>query len=101
MAVSMVSVSLNERSYDILIQTGLLKKLGTRLDELGVRGKAGIVTDRHVAQHYLSDLVRALKRSGIDPVPIVLTPGEQSKTLDTVGHILDVLARYRMERSSY
>lgn len=100
MATSIVPVSLNERSYKILIQAGLLKRLGTRLAELGVRGKAGIVTDRHVAQYYLRELVHALKRSGIDAVPIVLAPGEQSKTLETVGHILDVLARYRFERSS-
>ena len=101
MAASIVPVSLNERSYKILIQTGLLAKLGARLDELGVRGKAGIVTDRHVARHYLNDLVRILKRGGIEAVPIVLAPGEQTKTLDTVGHILDVLARFRFERSSY
>ena len=101
MAVSMVPVSLNERSYQILIQAGLFKRLGTRLDGLGVTGKAGIVTDRHVAQHYLSDLMRGLKRRGIESVPIVLTPGEQSKTLHTVGHILDVMARCRFERSSY
>ena len=101
MAASIVPVSLNERSYKILIQTGLLAKLGARLDELGVRGKAGIVTDRHVARHYLNDLVLILKRGGIEAVPIVLAPGEQTKTLDTVGHILDVLARFRFERSSY
>lgn len=101
MAASIVPVSLNERSYKILIQGGLLKRLGTRLDELAVRRKAAIVTDRHVARHYLNDLVRTLKRSGIDAVPIVLPPGEQSKTLDTVRHILDVLARHRFERSSY
>lgn len=101
MAASIVPVSLNERSYKILILAGLLKRLGARLDELGVRGKAGIVTDRHVAQHYLPDLVGTLKRCGIDAVPIVLPPGEQFKTLDTVGHILDVLARNRLERSSY
>ncbi len=101
MGTSIVPVSLGERSYKILIEPGLLKRLGTRLQELRVRGKAGIVTDRHVAQHYLPELVRTLKRNGIDAVPIVLAPGEQSKTFDTVGRILDVLARYRFERSSF
>jgi len=101
MATSIVPVSLNERSYKILIQAGLLKRLGERLGALGVRGKAAIVTDRRVAQHYLRELVRPLKRNGIEAVPIVLPPGEQSKTLDTVGHILDILARYRFERSSF
>jgi 3-dehydroquinate synthase len=58
------------------------------------------VTDRHVAQHYLKSSLEAIKRCGIEPVPIILTPGERSKTLKTVEQILDVLARHRFERSS-
>jgi len=98
---STVSVSLGERSYKILIQAGLLTRLEGRLSELGVKGKAGIVTDRHVARHYLGGVLRQLKQCGIDAVPIVLPPGEQSKTLDASKRILDVLARHRFERSSF
>ncbi|MDH4237743.1 MAG: iron-containing alcohol dehydrogenase, partial [Nitrospira sp.] len=98
---STVSVSLGERSYKILIQAGLLTRLEGRLSELGVKGKAGIVTDRHVARHYLGGVLRQLKQCGIDAVPIVLPPGEQSKTLDAIKRILDVLARHRFERSSF
>lgn len=95
-----VPVSLAERSYEILIQAGLLERLGRKLKTLGVGGKVGIVTDRHVARHYLKGTLGAIKRSGIEPVPIILTPGERSKRLKTVEHILDVLARHRFERSS-
>jgi len=95
-----VPVSLSERSYEIVIQTGLLARLGRKLKEQSVRGKVGIVTDRHVARHYLKNSLEAIKRYGIEPVPIILTPGEQSKTLKTVEQILDVLARHRFERSS-
>ncbi|MDH5252794.1 MAG: 3-dehydroquinate synthase [Nitrospira sp.] len=98
---STVSVSLGERSYKILIQAGLLTRLEGRLSELGVKGKAGIVTDRHVARYYLGGVLRQLKQCGIDAVPIVLPPGEQSKTLDAIKRILDVLARHRFERSSF
>lgn len=98
---SSVSVSLGERSYQILIQAGLLQRFGGRLSELGVRGIAGVVTDRHVARHYLSGILRQFNKCGIEAVPIVLPPGEQSKTLDTIKRILDVLARHRFERSSF
>lgn len=97
---STVSVSLGERSYKILIQAGLLGRLEGRLSELAVTGKAGVVTDRHVASHYLSGMLRQLKQYGVDAVPIVLPPGERSKKLDTITHILDVMARHRFERSS-
>ena len=99
-AVSTVSVSLGQRSYDILIQAGLLKTLEGRLKELGVKGKVGVVTDRHVARHYVAQLLSTLRSCNLEAVPIVLAPGERSKTLKTIEHILDVLARCRFERSS-
>lgn len=98
---STVSVSLGERSYKILIQAGLLSRLEGRLSELAVKGKVGVVTDRNVASHYLSGMLRQLKKYGVDAVPIVLPPGERSKKLDTITHILDVMARHRFERSSF
>jgi 3-dehydroquinate synthase len=97
---STVRVALAERSYEITIQAGLLEKLGEKLNKQGVKGKIGIVTDRHVAKHYLKHLLETLKRYDIEPVPIILVPGERSKTLKTVAHILDVLARHRFERAS-
>ena len=98
---SIVSVPLGERSYKILIQPGLLTRLGERVSGLGVRGKAAVVTDRHVARHYLDGILRMLKKCSIDAVPVILPPGEQSKTLSTVKRILDVLASHRFERSSF
>jgi 3-dehydroquinate synthase len=98
---SIVSVPLGERSYDILIQAGLMSRLGERVRALGVRGKAAVVTDRHVARHYLPILLRVLTKCGVDAIPIVLPPGEQSKTLSTIQRIVDVLAKHRLERSSY
>ena len=98
---SVVPVSLGERSYKILIQAGLLACLGERVRELGVRGKVGVVTDRHVARHYLRGVLSALDACDIQAVPIVLPPGEQSKTLMTVKRIVDVLATHRFERSSF
>ncbi len=98
---SRVAVSLDERSYEIAIQAGLLEKLGREMRRHGLKGKVGIVTDRHVARHYLKKIVETARRSGLEPVSIILAPGERSKTLHTVEHILNVLARHRFERSSY
>ncbi|HSB43450.1 MAG TPA: 3-dehydroquinate synthase [Nitrospira sp.] len=99
-SVSTVPVSLGQRSYDILIKPGLLERLGERLKKLRVTGKVGVVTDRHVARYYAKDVLSELRRIDVEAVPIVLAPGEQSKTLKTIEHILDVLARHRFERAS-
>lgn len=95
-----VPVSLGERSYRIVIQAGLLARLGRELKQLGVKGKVGVVTDRHVAPHYLQALLQTIRTHALEPVPIILAPGEQAKTLKTIEQILDVLARRRFERSS-
>jgi 3-dehydroquinate synthase len=95
-----VPVALAERSYEIIIRAGLLERLGRELTQQAVAGKVAVVTDRRVAKHYLKSVSEAVKRHGIQPVPIILDPGERSKTLKTVELVLDVLARHRFERSS-
>ncbi|MEC4890127.1 MAG: 3-dehydroquinate synthase [Nitrospira sp.] len=95
-----VPVSLGDRSYTITIGPGLLRELGVRLRALTASGLVGVVTDRHVARHYLKPALIQLKRAGFTPVPIILPPGEETKTFATIGKILDVLAKHRFERQS-
>jgi 3-dehydroquinate synthase len=95
-----VPVSLAERSYEIIIRAGLLERLGRELKKQAVKGKVAVVTDRRVARHYLRIVSETIKRQGIQPIPIILDPGERSKTLKTVEFVLNVLARHRFERSS-
>lgn len=98
--ISTVKVPLDGRSYEITIREGFVERLGSELRRYGVQGKVGVVTDRHVARHYLKSISETVRRYGIEPVSIILVPGEQSKTLGTVKYILDMLARHRFERSS-
>jgi 3-dehydroquinate synthase len=95
-----IPVDLGERSYEIFLEPGSSRTLGDRLRRLVDTAKVGIVTDRHVARHYLKPTVDSLKHAGLDPVPIVVPPGERTKTLATVGRILDVLAAHNFERRS-
>lgn len=95
-----IPVNLGERSYEIVVDPGVSAVLGDRLRVLAKTDKIGVVTDRHVARHYLQRTVRSLKQAGLKPVSIVLPPGEQSKTLATTARILDVLAKHKFERSS-
>ena len=95
-----MSVSLKARSYDIVIKPGLIDELAARLQSLASTERVGIVTDRHVARHYLRAVLGQCEQAGLHPVPIVLLPGEKNKTLATVRKILDVLAKERFERKS-
>jgi 3-dehydroquinate synthase len=95
-----IAVPLGDRSYEIFLEPGSSRSLGDRLKTLTERGKIAIVTDRHVAIHYLKPTVDSLKRAGFDPVSIVVPPGERTKTLATVARILNVLAKQKFERRS-
>lgn len=96
-----VPVSLGDRSYKITISPGLIREIGGRLRLLTTSGLVGVVTDRHVARHYLKPTITRLKREGFTPVPVILPPGEGTKTFSTIGKILDVLAKHRFERQSF
>jgi 3-dehydroquinate synthase len=99
-ADQIVPVTLGERSYDIVLQPGLLATVGDRLRSLANSSKVGVVTDRHVASRYLQGTLRSLRKAGYDPTPIILPPGERTKTLATIAKILDALARHKFERQS-
>lgn len=99
-AEQIVPVILGERSYDIVLRPGLLATVGDRLRGISTSPKVGVVTDRHVAGWYLQGTLRSLRKAGYDPTPIILPPGERTKTLGTIAKILDVLAKHKFERQS-
>ena len=81
-AEQIVPVTLGERSYDIVLHPGLLATVGDRLSALTTSPKIGVVTDRNVASRYLHGTLRSLSKAGYDPTPIILPPGERTKTLE-------------------
>jgi len=99
-AEQIIPVVLGERTYDIILHPGLLATVGDRLSPITTSPKIGVVTDRHVARRYLQVILRSLCKAGYNPIPIILPPGERTKTLGTIAKILDALARHKFERQS-
>ena len=95
-----IHVELGGRSYAIVIRRDLLQEIGEELKRLKCAGKVGIITDRNLAKHYLMQVTRRLKAAGFTVVPIVLPPGERTKTLRSIGAVMDALVNARFERSS-
>ncbi|WP_428819818.1 3-dehydroquinate synthase [Microbulbifer sp. MCCC 1A16149] len=91
-------VDLGDRSYPILIGSGLLKQ-STYLQK-SIRGRQVlVVTNETIAPLYLETLLESL--SGFDKVDTVQLPdGEAFKTLDTVNRIFDTLLTARHDRST-
>lgn len=100
MAQQAIHVALGTRSYDILIRRGLVNDLGAELTRLRRAGKVGVITDRNLAGRYLRPVMRVLKAAGFTVMPIILLPGERTKTLRSIAKVMDVLVDARFERSS-
>jgi len=100
MALQIIHVALGTRSYDIRIRRGLVNDLGVELTRLCRIGKVGVITDRNLVSHYLKPVMRALKAAGFTVIPIILPPGERTKTLRSIAKVMDALVEARFERSS-
>jgi 3-dehydroquinate synthase len=90
-------IELGERSYPILIGTGLLDDAGL-MDEAVAARDVLVVSNVTVAPLYLGRLERAL--AGRRVASSVLPDGERHKTLDTVARVLDALVERRMNRDA-
>ncbi|MFL6799116.1 MAG: 3-dehydroquinate synthase [Xanthobacteraceae bacterium] len=93
-----VDVALAERSYDIVIGRGLLGSLGARISSLRPGAKVAIVTDETVAQHHLSRTVLSLSDLAIASTPVIVPPGESSKSFAVLERVCEELIAARMER---
>jgi 3-dehydroquinate synthase len=95
---TLVQVALGDRSYDIAIGRGLLASLGKRVGALKPGARAAVISDENVAHHYLAPAQSALAQAGISTTPIVVAPGEPSKSFATLERVCDALLAARIER---
>lgn len=93
-----VQVALGTRAYDIVIGRGLLASLGARIKALRAGAKTAIVTDSTVAKHHLAAAEAALRTADIASTPIVVAPGEGSKTFATFETVCEAIIAARIER---
>src|SRR5262245_60929855 len=92
-----VNVALGVRSYDIVIGRGVLASLGERIKALRAGARVAIVSDETVARHCLAATQQAL--AGIAAAaPVVVPPGEGSKSFPVLEHVCEALIEARIER---
>lgn len=92
-----IPVSLGERSYNVVIAAGALKRADTLLaPHIGER-RTVIITDANVAPFHLAVLQAALPQAKA----IVLPAGERTKNWVQLGALVDQLLADGIERSDY
>ncbi len=93
-----LNVPLDDRSYDIVVGTGLLARAGDLVAPVLHRPRVMIVTDEIVAAHHLPALRTGLDSAGIDHETIELPAGERSKSFEQLQDLLGKLLDKRLER---
>jgi 3-dehydroquinate synthase len=86
-----IKVGLGARSYDIHVGRGLLARAPELLKPFA-RGPVPVVTDENVARLHLAAL------SGLDAKPIVLAPGEGTKSFAGLEALSSALLRSGVDR---
>lgn len=96
-----LTVELGERSYPVLIGDGLIREIGAHVAPLLKRPRTMIVTDTHVADHYLVPLGIALAMENISFSSFVLKPGEATKSWTGLARLTEWLIGEGVERSDH
>ena len=91
-------VALASTSYDVVVGPGLLDRAGALLAEVLPQKRVVVVTDETVAGLHLPALLAGLAETGIDAKPIVVPPGEASKSIAAYTGLVDEMLDMGVER---
>lgn len=86
-------------NYDVVVDTGLLGRIGILVSSYLPKCHAAMITDATVDRFYADPVMSSLGEAGFDPCKFIFQPGENQKTLATVGEILEFLAQHQLTRS--
>ena len=95
-----ISVPLQNRSYPIWMENGLINKLSELLRPLNQDQKWIIFSQEEIFKHYGETLVNSLKNAGFKVESIIYADGEEAKSLTVLEDIYPQLIEVGCDRSS-
>lgn len=93
-----VRVPLGDRSYDVVVGSGLLRRAGELVSPLLNRPFAAVVTDENVAPLHLEALAAGLADEGVEHAVLALPAGESTKSWQGLERTVEWLLESRVER---
>jgi 3-dehydroquinate synthase len=97
-----VHVDLAERSYDVIVEAGILSQAGDFIAKAGLAGRrAAIISDETVARLHSGSLLAALESAGFKTSLHTVTAGEASKSMSHVETLCREMIRAGHDRKSF
>jgi 3-dehydroquinate synthase len=93
-----VPVGLGARAYEVVIGPGLLAEAGARIAPFTRRGRLAVVSDETVWRLHGEALTRALQAAGLSVFPVIVAPGEQTKSFEGLADVTDRLLALELDR---
>ncbi|OUN00874.1 MAG: 3-dehydroquinate synthase [Firmicutes bacterium ZCTH02-B6] len=97
----MVPVPAGSRSYAVHVGAELLASSGRLAREVGLGGKALVVTNPTVGAHYATPLMNGLAAAGFSVHRVDIPDGEEHKTLASAERIYRAAVAARLERRDF
>lgn len=98
--MSKVHIDLKERSYDIIIGSGILEELGREMRDLNNFDKVYIITDPLVNDLYGNDVRSSIRSRGFEVETIEVPRGERYKSLKQAERLYNKLVELGAHRDS-
>ena len=93
-----IVVGLGARAYPVRIGAGLIDAAGEAIAPLLKRRRTAVVSDQTVWALHGARLTAALERAGIAVSPVIVAPGEQTKSFEGLADVTDRLLALELDR---
>lgn len=93
-------VALGERSYDVVVERGVLATVGPRLRALRVGSRAALVTSASILRLHGKAVTESLEEAGFTVTLIEVPDGESAKTLSVAEGCWNALLAAGLDRTS-
>jgi 3-dehydroquinate synthase len=95
-----ILVSLGARSYRILVEPGVLARVGEELARLGVGPRVALFSDGGILARHGAPVRKSLEAAGFQVTVVELPDGEDAKTIEVAGRGWDALLTAGLDRGS-
>ena len=93
-----IPVGLGDRAYEVRVGDGLLDAAGEHIRPFLKRGRTAVVSDETVWGLHGERLTAALANAGIEAHPVIVPPGEQTKSFEGLADLSDRLLALELDR---
>ena len=93
-----IAVGLGDRAYEVQVGQGLLDAAGHLIAPFQSRGRTAVVSDETVWALHGVRLTASLAKAGVEALPVIVAPGEQTKSFEGLADVSDRLLALELDR---